>query len=198
MSAASFALRRSAFRPAKAGAKATTPTSRRKPPKSLDFILNPPEHALVLAVDEKPSIQALERRQGYLKLANGRALTGQSHQYKRHGTTTLFAAFDVASGKVSGRHYKRRRRIEFLDFMKDVAEHRAARSMSSSTISTPINRRMTVGSSATPTFISTSRPRRRLGSIRWKSGSRSSPQKRCPAPPSAPSPNSRPASRNGA
>jgi transposase len=87
--------------------------------------LNPPEHALVLAVDEKPSIQALERRQGYLKLANGRALTGQSHQYKRHGTTTLFAAFDVASGKVSGRHYKRRRRIEFLDFMnRIVAEHR--------------------------------------------------------------------------
>ena len=87
--------------------------------------LNPPEHALVLAVDEKPSIQALERRQGYLKLAIGRALTGQSHQYKRHGTTTLFAAFDVASGKVSGRHYKRRRRIEFLDFMnRIVAEHR--------------------------------------------------------------------------
>ncbi len=87
--------------------------------------LNPPENALVLAVDEKPSIQALERRQGYLKLANGRALTGQSHQYKRHGTTTLFAAFDVASGKVSGRHYKRRRRIEFLDFMnRIVAEYR--------------------------------------------------------------------------
>ncbi len=61
--------------------------------------LDPPENALVLAVDEKPSIQALERKQGYLKLANGRALTGQSHDYKRHGTTTLFAAFDVATGK---------------------------------------------------------------------------------------------------
>ena len=86
--------------------------------------LDPPENALVLAVDEKPSIQALERRQGYLKLANGRALTGQSHDYKRHGTTTLFAAFDVATGTVSGRHYKRRRRIEFLDFMnRIVATH---------------------------------------------------------------------------
>jgi hypothetical protein len=53
--------------------------------------LAPSENALVLAVDEKPSIQALERVQGYLKLANGRALTGQSHNYKRHGTTTLFA-----------------------------------------------------------------------------------------------------------
>jgi len=82
--------------------------------------LSPPENALVLAVDEKPSIQALERRQGYLKLANGRALTGQSHDYKRHGTTTLFAAFNVLTGQVTGRHYKRRRRIEFLDFMNRI------------------------------------------------------------------------------
>src|SRR6188474_626612 len=48
--------------------------------------------AIVLCVDEKPSIQALERVQGYLKLPNGRALTGHSHDYRRHGTTTLFAA----------------------------------------------------------------------------------------------------------
>ena len=82
--------------------------------------LNPPENALVLAVDEKPSIQALERRQGYLKLANGRALMGQSHDYKRHGTTTLFAAFNVLTGEVTGRHYKRRRRIQFLDFMNRI------------------------------------------------------------------------------
>ncbi|MCP4487678.1 MAG: IS630 family transposase [Gammaproteobacteria bacterium] len=84
--------------------------------------LNPPENALVLAVDEKPSIQALERAQGYLKLPNGRALTGQSHHYKRHGTTTLFAAFDVATGEVTGRQYKRRRRIEFLDFMNRIVK----------------------------------------------------------------------------
>jgi transposase len=69
----------------------------------------PPENAVVIAVDEKPSIQALERAQGYLKLPNGRAMTGQSHDYKRHGTTTLFAALDVATGKVIGRHTKRRR-----------------------------------------------------------------------------------------
>jgi transposase len=84
----------------------------------------PPENAVVISVDEKPSIQALERRQGYLKMPNGRALTGQSHNYKRHGTTTLFAALNVATGKVSGRQYKRRRRIEFLDFMnRIVAEY---------------------------------------------------------------------------
>src|SRR2546421_4425103 len=52
----------------------------------------PPENAIVLCVDEKPSIQALERAQGYLKLPNGRTLTGHSHDYKRNGTPTLFAA----------------------------------------------------------------------------------------------------------
>src|SRR5258706_16111704 len=80
----------------------------------------PPKNAIVLCIDEKPSIQALERAQGYLKLPNGRALTGQSHDYKRHGTSTLFAAFEVATGKVTAAHKPRRRRTEFLDFMNDV------------------------------------------------------------------------------
>jgi transposase len=81
----------------------------------------PPEKAIVLCVDEKPSIQALERAQGYLRLPNGRALTGQSHDYKRHGTTTLFAALEVATGKIIAAHSKRRRRLEFLGFMNSVA-----------------------------------------------------------------------------
>jgi len=86
--------------------------------------LDPPKGALVVAVDEKPHIQALERAQGYLKLPNGRALGGQAHDYQRHGTSTLFAAFDIASGEVMTRHYKRRRRAEFLDFMnRIVAAH---------------------------------------------------------------------------
>src|SRR5215211_5274268 len=80
----------------------------------------PPENAIVICVDEKPSIQALERAQGYLKLPNGRTLTGHSHDYKRNGTSTLFAAFEVATGKVTAAHKKRRRRVEFLDFMNDV------------------------------------------------------------------------------
>jgi transposase len=84
----------------------------------------PPENAIVICVDEKPSIQALERTQGYLKLPNGRTLTGQSHDYKRNGTSTLFAAFEVATGKVTAVHKNRRRRVEFLDFMNDiVADH---------------------------------------------------------------------------
>jgi transposase len=80
----------------------------------------PPENAIVICVDEKPSIQALERAQGYLKLPNGRTLTGHSHDYKRNGTTTLFAAFEVATGKVIATHKKRRRRVEFLGFMNDI------------------------------------------------------------------------------
>ena len=83
--------------------------------------MSPPANAIVLCIDEKPSIQALERAQGYLKLPNGRALTGHSHDYRRHGTTTLFAAYEVATGKVIARHEKRRRRKEFLAFMDEVA-----------------------------------------------------------------------------
>ena len=91
--------------------------------KAADIVglyMAPPAKAVVICVDEKPSIQALERAQGYLKLPNGRALTGQSHDYKRHGVTTLFAAFDVATGKVTSTHQKQRRRVEFLDFMDEV------------------------------------------------------------------------------
>jgi len=89
--------------------------------------LDPPEGGLVIAVDEKPHIQALERAQGYLKLPNGRALSGQSHDYTRHGTSTLFAAFNIANGEVMARHYKRRRRIEFLDFMNRVVADQPGR-----------------------------------------------------------------------
>jgi len=97
-------------------------------PKAADVVglyLNPPQDALVLCVDEKPSIQALERAQGYLRLPNGQAVNGYSHCYTRHGTTTLFAALNVTTGMVKTGHYQRRRRREFLDFMNEiVAEHR--------------------------------------------------------------------------
>ena len=74
----------------------------------------------MLCVDEKPCIQALERAQGYLRMPNGKTLTGFAHEYKRHGTTTLFAALDVMTGTVAAMHAKRKRRREFLDFMNDV------------------------------------------------------------------------------
>ena len=145
--------------------------------------LDPPDGALVLAVDEKPSIQALERAQGYLKLPNGRALTGHSHDYKRHGTTTLFAALDIATGEVRTKHYGRRRRIEFLDFMTSWPRIPSGKFTSSSTTSTPISRRPTAGSPAIPTSTFISRRRAPPGSIRSRFGSRSWPISRSPAPP---------------
>lgn len=96
-------------------------------PKAADIVglyIDPPENAVVLSMDEKPGIQALERAQGWLKLPNGKAVTGYSHEYKRHGTSNLFAALNVATGQVTGNHYQRRRRVEFLDFMnKVIAEY---------------------------------------------------------------------------
>lgn len=92
-------------------------------PKAAEIValyLDPPDNAVVLAVDEKPHIQALERTQGYLRLPNGRAVRGVSHEYKRHGTTTLFAALNVRTGSVHGKHTDRRRRREFLAFMNEV------------------------------------------------------------------------------
>lgn len=98
----------------------TDPQFAEKAADVVGLYLNPPENALVLCVDEKPHIQALERAQGYLKMPTGRALRGFSHEYKRHGTSTLFAALETATGQVIAGHYQRRRRVEFLDFMNRV------------------------------------------------------------------------------
>jgi transposase len=98
----------------------TDPEFARKAADIVALYLHPPENALVISVDEKPHIQALERAQGYLKLPNGQALTGFAHEYKRHGTSTLFAALAVATGQVVAGHYRRRRRVEFLHFMNRV------------------------------------------------------------------------------
>jgi transposase len=102
----------------------TDPEFERKAADIIGLYLAPPRNAIVLAVDEKPHIQALERAQGWLRLPNGKALTGFAHEYTRHGTSTLFAALNVASGQVKAGHYSRRRRAEFLNFMNAVlAEH---------------------------------------------------------------------------
>jgi transposase len=79
--------------------------------------MNPPDRALVLAIDEKSQIQALNRTQPALPLTFGHAQT-RTHDYVRHGTTTLFAALDVASGQVIGRLHRRHRAAEFLSFLR--------------------------------------------------------------------------------
>jgi transposase len=81
--------------------------------------LDPPERAVVLCVDEKSQIQALDRTQPGLPLKKGRAAT-MTHDYKRHGTTTLFAALDVKSGMVIGDCQPRHRAKEFLSFLRRI------------------------------------------------------------------------------
>jgi transposase len=98
----------------------TDPEFAQKAADIVGLYLDPPDNAIVLAVDEKPCLQTLERQQGWLCLPSGQALSGYQHDYTRHGTSTLFAALNVASGQVQAGHYGRRRRREFLDFMNDV------------------------------------------------------------------------------
>ena len=81
--------------------------------------MNPPENALILSIDEKSQIQALDRTQPGLPMKKGRAGT-MTHDYKRHGTTTLFAALDVLKGEVIGQCLPRHRHQEFLKFLKLV------------------------------------------------------------------------------
>ena len=81
--------------------------------------LNPPDKAIVLCVDEKSQIQALNRTQPGLPLKKGRCGT-MTHDYKRNGTTTLFAALDLLAGKVIGDFHKRHRHQEFLKFLRRI------------------------------------------------------------------------------
>jgi transposase len=83
--------------------------------------LNPPERtrAIVLCVDEKSQVQALDRSQPVLPMRPGQA-ERHTHDYYRHGTTSLFAALDIATGKVFGRCRPRRRQQEFLHFLKEI------------------------------------------------------------------------------
>jgi transposase len=81
--------------------------------------VDPPAHAIVLSVDEKSQIQALDRTQPGLPMKKGRAGT-MTHDYKRHGTTTLFAALNVLDGTVIGRNMQRHRHQEFIRFLNTI------------------------------------------------------------------------------
>ena len=93
--------------------------------KAADIVglyLDPPEKAIVLSVDEKPSIQALERKTGYVETDNGKIVRAYKSTYKRHGTLNLFAALRVATGEVKTAFTQRKRREEFLQFMDQIVE----------------------------------------------------------------------------
>src|SRR5216683_2336897 len=97
--------------------------------KAADIVglyLNPPEKALVISVDEKPSIQALERKTGYVETDNGKIVRGLKSTYKRHGTLNLFAALEVATGQVKTAITQLKRREQFLQFMDQVTAENSA------------------------------------------------------------------------
>ena len=95
------------------------PNFKEKVTDIVGLYLNPPDKALVLSVDEKSQIQALDRTQPGLPMKKGRAGT-MTHDYKRNGTTTLFAALDVATGQVIGECLPRHRAKEFIRFLKKI------------------------------------------------------------------------------
>lgn len=96
--------------------------------KAADIVglyLNPPEKALVICVDEKPSIQALERKTGYVETDSGKIVRGYKSTYKRHGTLNLFAALEVGTGRVKTAITQKKRREDFLQFMDQVVAETA-------------------------------------------------------------------------
>jgi len=95
----------------------TDPEFRSKAAEIVGLYLNPPQKALVLSVDEKPGLQALERPGGYICTSSGKLVRGLKSTYKRHGTLNLFAALEVATGQVRSRITDLKRRVEFLEFM---------------------------------------------------------------------------------
>jgi len=92
-------------------------------PKAADVVglyLNPPVNALVLSVDEKPSIQALERTSGYVETDSGKVVRGLKSTYKRHGTLNLFAALEVGTGQVKTKFTEFKKRADFRSFLDGV------------------------------------------------------------------------------
>jgi transposase len=92
-------------------------------PKAADIVglyINPPLNAIVLCVDEKPSIQALERKTGYIQTKDGKIQRAYKSTYKRNGTLNLFAALEVATGKVKGKITETKKREDFLEYLDEV------------------------------------------------------------------------------
>ena len=99
----------------------TDPEFAAKAADVIGLYLNPPENALVLSVDEKPSIQALERTRGYVHTSSGKVVQGLQSTYKRHGTLNLFAALNVATGTIRGKTTQTKKRADFQSFIPILA-----------------------------------------------------------------------------
>ena len=98
----------------------TDPEFAAKAADVIGLYLNPPQNALVLSVDEKPSIQALERERGYVQTSSGKIVQGMKSTDKRHGTVNLFAALEVATGVIRGKTTQTKKRADFQAFLDEV------------------------------------------------------------------------------
>jgi transposase len=98
----------------------TNPEFAAKAADVIGLYLNPPQNALVLSVDEKPSIQALERARGYVQTSSGKIVQGIKSTYKRHGTVNLFAALEVATGVIRRKTTQTKKRADFQAFLDEV------------------------------------------------------------------------------
>jgi transposase len=98
----------------------TDPEFATKAADVIGLYLNPPQNALVLSVDEKPSIQGLERTRGYVHTSSGKIVQALKSTYKRHGTVNLFAALNVATGVIRGKTTQTKKRIDFQAFLEEL------------------------------------------------------------------------------
>jgi len=100
----------------------TDPEFAQKAADIVGLYLNPPKNAIVISIDEKPSIQALSRTIGVVKAPNGKVQSAIKSTYKRNGTKNLFAALEVATGTIHNKVTDTKKRVDFLDFMDDLLD----------------------------------------------------------------------------
>ena len=98
----------------------TDPEFSAKAANIIGLYLDPPHNAIVISVDEKPSIQAIERARGYVQTSSGKIVHGMKSTYKRHGTINLFAALNVATGVIQSKTTESKKRPDFQSFMDEV------------------------------------------------------------------------------
>lgn len=135
--------------------------------------LDPPTDAVVLSVDEKPSIQAIERPAGYVKTSDGAIVRAQKSTYKRHGTVNLFASLDVATGRVMSEITETKKRVDFQAFLGNVIAAQPADKQIHVILDNYCTHKKTRnGSSSSPAaFVFISPQLRPVGSTRSKSSS---------------------------
>jgi len=98
----------------------TDPEFSAKAANVIGLYIDPPQNAIVISVDEKPSIQAIERPRGYVQTSSGKVVHGMKSTYRRHGTINLFAALNIATGVIQSRTTESKKRADFQSFMDEV------------------------------------------------------------------------------